>query len=338
MAKARTDAQLFEGMSSSDYDVYSSAQVELEAWFEAHPTEAFARAEALCRLALESDSREGRQRVGYTALPLIVASQNPLPAKYDGLISGYGNLEKLRATLLAVPEKRRLAIFVSQLSDSHSASRLVEHLLDLAPDFATPYLRAYFATTGVDGSQWHFGNWRSHARVQKLITEHRAWMTKQPKKPAPPPPPPERKGTLSFVDGVSVMQEDFDGLDAIGKAQYRLAAGAYVGGGSVKDPAHFIRKLEANDLDESDSAMRRWKVMQGDQHLYDFWVVWVDNGTLFEANGKKKLPVNQLQGSFQALKRDAKWVALADDLRRSAPADLWTVKKRRGGPRGSNRR
>ncbi len=326
MAKARTDAQLFEGMSSSDSDLYSSAEDELEAWFESHPTQARARAEALCTLALESGSREGRQRVGYTALPTIVSSQKKLPASYDVLISGYGNLEKLRATLLAVPEKRRLAIFVRQLGDSHSASRLVEHFLDLAPDFVTPYLREYFASTGVDGSQWYFGNWKSHARVQKLITEHRAWMKKQPKKPAPPPPPPEPKGTLSFVGGVSVMPEDFDGLDATGKAQYRLAAGAYVGGGSVKDPAHFIRKLEANDLDESDSAMRRWRVTQGDQHLYDFWVVWVDNGTLFDANGKKTLPVNQVQGRFQALKKGATWVALADDLRRSAPSDLWTSK------------
>lgn len=326
MAKARSDAQLFEGMSSTDYDVYSKAQDELEAWFTSHPTLALARAEALCRLALESDVREGRHRVGYTAVPLIAASKKTLPEQYDALISGYGNLEKLRATLLTVPEKRRLAIFVRQLDDHHAAARLVEHFLDLAPAFTTPYLRAYFARQGVDGSQWSFGNWKKHARVQKLITEHRAWMKKQPKKPAPPPPPPEPKGTLSFVDGVSVMPEDFDALDAIGKAQYRLAAGAYVGGGSVKDPAHFIRKLEANDLDESDSAMRRWKVMQGDKHVYDFWVVWVDNGTLFDANGKKTLPVNQLQGSFQAQKQDAKWVALADDLRRSAPDDLWTLK------------
>ncbi|MER2561226.1 MAG: hypothetical protein ABTQ32_10920 [Myxococcaceae bacterium] len=131
----------------------SKAQDELEAWFTSHPTLALARAEAMCRLALESDVREGRHRVGYTAVPLIAASKKTLPEQYDALISGYGNLENLRPTLLTVPEKRRLAIFVRQLDDHHAAVRLVEHFLDLAPEFVTPYLRAYFANTGVDGSQ-----------------------------------------------------------------------------------------------------------------------------------------------------------------------------------------
>lgn len=321
------DAQLLEALSSKDYLVSSEAENELEAWFVAHPDEALARAHGLCALALASPSTEARQKVGYTVLPLIVASLPPdttLPEAYDALVSGYGLPDKLRAVLLAIPEARRVRIFEGQLGDSTARNRLASGFLDLAPDFTTAFLRHRFMEDERDVTEWLLF-FCSLPRVKQLADAHQEWLKSQPRKPKPPPPPPEPKGTLSFVDGVAVMPEDFDALDAIGKAQYRQAAGAYVGGAPVKDAKDFIKKLKADDLDESDAGMRRWKVLQGRQHRYDFWVVWVDNGSLFEANGKKKLPVHQVQGSFQALEKTPEWLALADDLRRSAPSTLWTV-------------
>jgi len=324
----RTNEQLFEALSSTDYLIYSRADEELEAWFAKHPTEAVTRATELVELALRSSSKEGRQKVGYLALPIIAASlvpSQPLPEAYDVLVSGYGTPDRLRSVLLAIPEARRLRIFESQLPDPTATHRLVEAFLDLAPGFATPFLRAGFARTERDFTVY-LTAWERLPSVAKQLAAHREWMKRQPRKPPPPPPPPEPKGTLSFAEGRAVLPEDYDSLDAVGKAQYRVAAGAYVGGGEVKNPKDFVKKLIANDLDESDAAMRRWKVLQDGVHRYDFWVVWVDNGSLFEANGKK-LPVHQIQGSFQALEKKPKWIALADDLRRSEPSSLWTVPK-----------
>lgn len=312
---ASTDAQLVKALESTDYLVYSEAESELEAWFEANPGRAVARAMKIADRAVRSASLEARQKVGYTVLPVLVAAGVAIPPAYDVLLSGYGSPGTQRAVFAAIPQAR-LEQALAKISRPERM-RVIELALDLVPGLTTPFLRADWDELKKDLSDHgYIKQWKVPA-IKTQVKAFKAWVKKELKKLPPPPPPPEKEpGTLTFHDPLDLWPEDFSALDAIGKAQYRLAAEAYVGE-TVRDGKQFVKRLIANDLDETDARMRRWKVKQGGRHVFDFWVVWVDNGSVFEAGTKTKVPVHQIQGSFQALEKEAKWAALADDFARS---------------------
>lgn len=313
--KASTDAQLLTALESTNYLVYSEAESELEAWFEANPDQAVSRAMKLADEAVRSSGPAARQKVGYTVLPTLVAAGVAVPETYDVLLSGFGSPGSQRAVFAAIPQER-LERALAQVSHLERM-RVSELALDLVPALTTTFLRAEWDEFKEDQSDHgFFQQWKVPA-IKARVKAFKAWVKKEAKKLPPPPPPPEKEpGTLSFHDPQDLSPEDFPALDAIGKAQYRLAAEAYVGE-TVRDGKQFVKRLVADDLDESDARMRRWKVRQGDRHVFDFWVVWVDNGSIFEAGSKKKVPVQQIQGSFQALEKKPKWAALADDFARS---------------------
>ncbi len=204
---------------------------------------------------------------------------------------------------------------------------MAEIHLDLAPE-STKTILEHFAARGELRAMVKWGyltQWtRKVPRIGAILKEYEARAKAEPR-PAPPPVQPKVPGTLSFVDPIAVYPADFPALDAVARAQYRQAARAYTGGTEVRDAKDFKRRLKKMDLDESDAGMRRWHVEQGTKHLYDFWVVWVDNGSLFQANSAKRVPVHQVQNDFQALDRKPASKALAEDLDNSYPGDLWTM-------------
>lgn len=313
--KPSTDAALLKALASTDYSVYSAATDELDAWFAANPSDAVARAMKLGDAAVLVSGRNALDKVGYTILPVLVDAGVAVPPKFDVLFSGYGTPDKQRAVFAAIP-RARLEKALAKVSHIERM-RISEIALDLAPALTTTFLRAAWDESKVDlSNHGFFAQWKEPA-IRKQVKAFAAWVKKEKKKlPSPPPPPKEEPGTLTFHRPKDLWPDDFASLDAVGKAQYRQAAEAYVGG-AVRDGKHFVKRLLANDLDESDATMRRWQVKQGGRHVFDFWVVWVDNGSIFEAGTKNRVPVHQIQGSFQALQKKPKWTALADDFRRS---------------------
>ncbi|MFO0598247.1 MAG: hypothetical protein U0228_23285 [Myxococcaceae bacterium] len=313
--KASTDAQLLAALASTDYSIYSAAQDELKAWFAAHPAETVARGTKLCDAAARSPKKELREKVGYTVLPVLIAAGIKVAPAWDALLSGFGTEQGLRTVVAAVPRARLLKALAKITAPERA--RIMEFALDLAPELTTVFLHASWDESKADiSAHSDVLKWKQPA-IRAQAKKFAAWAKKERKKlPPPPPPPKEAPGTLTFHEPTDLWPEDFASLDAVGKEQYRQAAGAYVGG-TVRDGKHFVKRLIADDLDESDAKMRRWQVKQGGQHVFDFWVVWVDNGSLFHAGTKDRVPVHQVQGSFQALEKRPKWIALADDLRRS---------------------
>lgn len=314
--KVSTDAALLKALESPDYGVYSAATQELDAWFAANPNDAVARAMKLGDAAVRGSGKKALEKVGYTILPVLVRAGVAVPPKFDVLLSGYGAPDKQRAIFAAIP-RARLEKALAKASHIERM-RIMEIALDLVPALTTAFLRAEWDEWKEDVSDHSFvAQWKVPA-IRKQVKAFAAWVKKEIKKlPPPPPPPKEEPGTLTFHRPKDLWPEDFSSLDAVGKAQYRQAAAAYVGG-TVRDGKHFVKRLLADDLDESDAKMRRWQVKQGGRHVFDFWVVWVDNGSIFEAGTKNRVPVHQIQGSFQALEKKPKWVALADDFRRSS--------------------
>jgi len=313
--KAPTDAALLKALESTDYSVYSAATDELDAWFAANPGDAVARAMKLGDAAVRVSGREALDKVGYTILPVLVDAGVAVPPKFDVLFSGYGTPDKQRAVFSAIP-RARLEKALAKVGHVERM-RIFEVALDLAPALTTTFLRAAWDESKVDLSNHGFVTQWKEPDIRKQVKAFAAWVKKEIKKlPPPPAPPKEEPGTLTFHRPKDLWPEDFASLDAVGKAQYRQAAAAYVGG-TVRDGKHFVKRLLGGDLDESDAKMRRWHVKQGGRHVFDFWVVWVDNGSIFEAGTKNLVPVHQVQGSFQALQKKPKWVALADDFRRS---------------------
>lgn len=63
--------------------------------------------------------------------------------------------------------------------------------------------------------------------------------------PPLPPPSPKGVGPFTFAKREIVNPSDYAKLTNVRKAQYRAAAGSYVGGGDVKNPRDFIAKTQA---------------------------------------------------------------------------------------------
>jgi hypothetical protein len=107
--KPRTDLQLLTAFASPDYFTYSGAEDELAAWLAANPTKAFERAERLGKLALSSELVDVRDRTGIAVLPTLAAATKILPAKWDALVSSFGEVDKHRSVLQKIPIARRTA-------------------------------------------------------------------------------------------------------------------------------------------------------------------------------------------------------------------------------------
>jgi hypothetical protein len=93
----------------------------------------------------------------------------------------------------------------------------------------------------------------------------------------------------------------------------------------VKGARDFLAKLRKDDLDAGDAELRRWKVMRQEEHVYDLWVVWVENGSFFIAGSPEPIPVHIVQGTYAPLADDA--TTLAKELEDSEPdGGIWSLK------------
>jgi len=72
-------------------------------------------------------------------------------------------------------------------------------------------------------------------------------------------------------------------------------------------------------------------VMRGKKHVYDLWVVWVENGSFFHAGTKDRVPVHVVQDTYEATIDDDAARDLAEDLAASVKKSLWWMppKKRK---------
>lgn len=169
--------------------------------------------------------------------------------------------------------------------------------------------------------------WKKIPAIRKILDSYKAKRKLEPKpKPVKAAPPAEPDGPFTFTEPSVFWPEDYAGLDNIDKMQFRASGAAYMGG-VVKSGAHFVSRLPAFELDESDREWRRWKVMRDGVHAYDVWVFWVDNATVFPARKPERAPIQMMQGDWQPMNQRAPAKALANDFGRSAPSDLWTVPK-----------
>ncbi len=105
----------------------------------------------------------------------------------------------------------------------------------------------------------------------------------------------------------------------------------------MTDPRDFIRQLRHEGLNESDAELRRWKILCAGKHVYDMWIVWVENGLFFVAGTDRRIPVDILQGRYQACDHRADSEELAKDLAASETRSLWAlddVKKKSATKKG----
>lgn len=136
---------------------------------------------------------------------------------------------------------------------------------------------------------------------------------------------PARRATCARPKRVTFARvRRYPGLDELGKAQWRITAGGYVGA-NVRGPRDFIAKLRRDELDESDGQMRRWKVLRGDEHAYDAWIIWVENGAFFRAGTAEQAPVTLVQDSYLPSDETNGSRILAEELQASAPESLWAL-------------
>lgn len=281
--------------------VREAAVEEMTAWLAKHPKEAPARAKAILDLAAKTPRK---QREWRTASFLCMPHVAVLPKTYDALLvplcAVYRTPAEEKALLSAlakIPVARRDAILEVAIAEgAWERSRISKAMLALASKELCARLKA-----------------RDAATAQKAKAA--AVVERAAKAGAP----------YRFVTPLRVLPRDYAALDEIGKAQYRAVAGSYVESGKVKDPKDFIRQLKKEELNEGDAELRRWKVMCGKEHVFDLWVVWVDNGAFFEAGTSKPLPVYIAQGSYLPRDRKAATKKLASDLALSEPKSLWAL-------------
>lgn len=70
--------------------------------------------------------------------------------------------------------------------------------------------------------------------------------------------------------------------------------------------------------------MRTWQVLRDGQHVFDLWVVWVDNGSFFHAGTPQRAPVQIIQSSFLPLDKKPASAELAKLLDAREPKrGLW---------------
>jgi hypothetical protein len=272
-----------------------AAERVLMCWFEEHPAEAVARATRIADLMLTEVHALARGRgAGIVVLPRIADAHPELPTKYDDLVRidhERRETEALRHVLAKIPAERRAAIFARPYG-SGTRAYVLEDLRDHVPEVAL-----------------------------RRLEEAKA-LEERPREP----PPPRAPGPYSFVEMQIVLPSDYRTLDAVGQSQYRQAAGAYAGDGSrpVEDPHDFIALLKTEGLCEGDAELRRWKILREGAHVFDLWVVWVENGTFFLAGKEEPAGVQVIQGKYEAY--GGAPAKLAEELAASEPQrGLWTT-------------
>ncbi len=305
---------LVHALAAPAWSDYCKARDRLVAWLEdVEAPQLTKRAWAIARRAVDHPSEQVRESVFAFCIKPIEASLRagqPFPRELYALVmvcSPYENTAD--AVIERIPPADRLAIFQREIARSEpvDVARAAKQHLHLAPEATTAILKAF----------------ESHGRLREGLTLVRGkkhpviqTLAKAYGKALGAPP-------FTFVAGARVTLADVDALDAVSRAQWEGAATAYCGA-TVKTPAGFVKRLEKDELDASDSEMRRWLVMRGKTRVYDLWVVWVDNGSFFDAGSKKRAPVHLVQGSFEATDATAK--DLAADLAASAPKSLWKAR------------
>jgi len=322
--KRRTAAQLFAAMSR-EYEIADAASEETRATLnEVSPDEAVRLAEDLCDRALASRNEEARERVGFTCLWTLSNATKRLPAKYDPLISSFGDMDELRDVYAKLTPARAAAILAREGRD-HTRLDRVFQLVDLAPEALERLIEHYRKREELG---YFVGNSRltKHAKtskriaaiIKKVTREARAAEKKRPK----PPPPPPKVAPLEFVDPAFVGVDQVAHFDDVALAQWRAAASSFFVG-NVRTPKAYLAKLAANGMESFDGMMCVWTVKRDGVHAYDLWMVWIDNGVVFPANEPKRAGVYLIQGDWQATDSSAASEQLERDFAASAPSDLW---------------
>lgn len=306
IAKLDPDDKLMTELMSSMDPIRAAAQEELKSWFEKHPNDV-ARAKRLLTLAAKRPSGlASRKAAVAVCVPILVRELRPrdvFPPEHDEVLEVFAADEELVLSVLErMPMERRTRRFELALARG-AYHGITPRMLALASE------EIVARVTELEAKK------KQEREAERKAEE----ATKFARTNAP----------FRFVDPVRVLPKDYAALDDVKKAQYRATAGGYVASGKVRGPKDFIRQLKKDDLDESDAELQRWKVMRGAKHVYDLWVVWVENGMFFLAGKKTQVPVYMVQGSY--LPRDDKPASkqLAVDLGNSERGIPWLAPKQK---------
>lgn len=260
-------------------------------------------------------------------LSVLAEHEIALPAKWDASIMiSYDEYvahedARLRTVLAALPMKRRIALLAAEARKASGARRRIyRKFLDLAPTLPAIFLAEAKdlreALRERELTQWR----KKLPEVARTLRTFEAKLARMPK----PPKPKKIPGPFTFDRRRVVKPTDYTTLDALGKAQWRIAAEGYIGGGPCSGPRQFIARLKREELDESDADMRRWRVLRDGAHVFDLWVVWVDNGTFFVAGTPKRAPIYMVQSSFLPTDKKPASAELAKLMAASEPkGGLW---------------
>lgn len=318
------DDMIFEALESPEAGAYNEASRQLVATLEAlDPDAAVERARELCDAALRHPSADARTRIGAACLPVLIKFGS-LPAAYQPLASISGPIDDVRLVFEALPLEQRLQMLRTNLANPAPSPERVVELLDLAPAATTDVLELYERQ---QRPQWALlkdpdldAQAERSPEIATILNAFRDGIRSTPQ------PAPATSGPFAFSDPKTIAITDVGTLDGLGLGQWRAAAGAYVGV-DVKTTAQFIAKLEKDGKAASDADMRRWKVLRGGEHVYDVWIVGVDNGSVFPAGQKVSAGVHVVKSSWQSIDKKPASEQLARELAASEPASLWDPAK-----------
>ena len=326
-----TDLEILEQLAFATGSERTRLERTLEGWFAEDAAQAVKRLRAMVKQVHGLRSGVPLRSKGAFACIVMLARHlrphAPLPKECDLALTFNEDPAVVRSLLERIPLERRLPMFEAWLAEG-SWSRYLMPYIDLAPAAAKLILEQARAggelrqTLAWDG----FASLRGRfPELDLVLAKFDAILAREP---PPPPPKPPRVGSFRFVAPERVLPGDYDDLDPVGRSQYRKVAGSYVESGRVKNPRDFIRQLKKEELDESDAELRRWKVMRGSAHVYDLWVVWVENALFFHAGTDEVVPVSVIQGSYLPKRDEPALVDLAEDLASSERESLWSLPRR----------
>lgn len=325
---APTDEELLERLTWAQGDERAALTKELAGWFARDLPRATERLRAMVKRA--HGLRSGAPLRAKGAFACIVALADglgegaPLPPECDLALTFNEDPAVVRALLERIPPPRRAAMFEAWLAEG-SWSRYLMPYLDLAPAAATAILEQAASTGELRQTLAWDGFAQRRGQIPALDAILAGFDAALAKEPPPAPPAPPRVGSFRFVDPARVLPSDYDGLDPVARSQYRQTAGSYVESGAVKGPRDFVRQLKKEELDEGDAELRRWRVLRNSEHVYDLWVVWVDNALFFRAGTDERCGVSVIQGSYLAERDEPALVDLAEDLAASEREGLWAL-------------
>lgn len=332
---SRSDEDTLRLLTFGDAQQQRELQTEITTGLREHPGETLAQLKRLLRLAARERSGQPlRARGGQACIVALAGSLAEgamLPPECDAVLTFNGDPAQLRALLQRIPLPRRTAMFAAWIQAGSWSAYLMPYL-DLAPAAA----EAILADAVTRGKLGEALDWEGFARLRGTSAELDGIVARYaaiaaPAAPPPSPAPP-RLGSFEFSAPRRVLPADYAQLDPVGKSQYRQTAGSYVEAGHVSGPRDFIRKLRREGLSESDAELRCWRVLRAGKHVYDLWVVWVENGLFFVAGTDQRIAVDILQGSYQASDHRPETCELAQDLAASERRSLWSLDEETTGP------